>query len=425
MSRKKTTPAMIGYDLGSSYSQISLCRADTKEPETISATMGMEQYNIPTALCKRKGVNQWFYGKEALKYAQREDGVLVESLYDLAMTGEEVMVDGENFDPIALLTLFVKRSLSLLTVEVNTEKPDTILFTVENLTQRTVEVLSAVAAGLNLSPGHIFFQGYQESLYQYVIHQPQELWKHQVLVFDYSKDLRAYILECNRKTTPIVVFVEKQEIPLLTKPDDWSEENRKEQDGRFLMMAKQLCGDRQISSVYLLGDGLKGDWAEETIRFLCAGRRVFQGNNMYSKGAAYGAREKKHPTELTASFVFLGEDKLKANVGMQVLRQGADSYFAVLDAGVNWYEAQSRYEVILDEGKQLVFLITSLTGGIVTKQAFDLEGLPERPPRTTRLSVRLNMISAEWAKVTVTDMGFGELFPASGKKWMREFSVSE
>lgn len=109
--KKKNSKMVVGYDLGKVVSQISFCSLDGGDAETVSSVAGTEQYNIPTVLCKRSGVNQWFYGKEALKYAGEEDGILVEDLLTLADRGEDVLVEGESFDPVALLTLFVKEVL--------------------------------------------------------------------------------------------------------------------------------------------------------------------------------------------------------------------------------------------------------------------------------------------------------------------------
>lgn len=431
-SRKSKTPlkrqtgtVMIGYDLGNLNSQISFSKPGTTEPETVSAVMGTEQYNIPTVLCKKPGVNQWSYGKEALRWADMEAGILVENLFELAVVGEPVLIDGENFDPAALLTLFIKRSLSLLSMEINLSADlAAIMFTVEKLNLRNIEVLSAVAEGLELRPEQFFFQSYRESIYQYIIHQPQDLWSNRVLIFDYNVNLKTYMLETNRKTTPVVVFVEKQEYPHLIRTFGLTEEKRQEWSERFLEIAGQLCNGRLISAVFLLGDGFKEAWTGEFMKYLCQGRRVFQGNNMYSKGACHGAMEKRKPSETAASQVFLGEDKLKANIGMKVLRHGAESYFAVLDAGVNWYEIRNQYQLILEEGNELSFIVTSLTGGVVTEQIITLEGLPERPARTTRLLIRIRMLAAEKVQVTVTDMGFGALFPASGQKWVRELNIT-
>ena len=105
---------IVGFDLGEENSQISFYGAGNKNVETVSAVAGVEEYNIPTVLCKREGNGQWFYGREALRVANEEDGILVDHLLSHAMDGEPVLVDGEAYEPAALLSLFFKKSLGLL-----------------------------------------------------------------------------------------------------------------------------------------------------------------------------------------------------------------------------------------------------------------------------------------------------------------------
>ena len=59
---------VIGFELNNRYAQISYCLSEDRGVETFSQIAGEEDYNIPMALCKRIGVNQWFCGREALRY---------------------------------------------------------------------------------------------------------------------------------------------------------------------------------------------------------------------------------------------------------------------------------------------------------------------------------------------------------------------
>lgn len=426
--KKKSGKAVVGYDLGKTASQISFCALNTEEVETVSSVAGTEQYNIPAVLCKRSGVNQWFYGKEALKYAKEEGGILVEDLLTLAERGEEVMVEGESYDPAALLTLFVKRSLSLLNMRLSLNQVEAFMFTVEDLTPQMVDVLNKVAAGLSLQAEHILFQSHVESFYYYTLHQPVDLWKYNVMIFDYNSSLKSICLECNKKTSPQVVFIDSNSYPDVARvrwsPDEAEKaEQKKNLDGEFLRIAESEMEGSMFSTVYLLGDGFKEGWASESLRYLCRNRRVFQGNNLYSKGACYGALERLMPSEAGKTHVYLGADKLKSNVGMKVLRRGEDSYFAILDAGTNWYEVTADFEVILEEGNTVDFIITPLTGEKVMDKRITLEGLPERPRNTTRLKFHIEMTAVNQVTATIEDMGFGEIFPSSGKGWTQTITV--
>lgn len=426
--KKSRGRIVVGYDLGEDYAQISYFISGEEEPETLSVVTGTEQYNIPLVLCKRNGVNQWFYGKEALKHAAAGDGVLVEELVTLARKGDPVDVGGESFDPAALLTLFVKRSLSLLSLTVSLQNLAGIMFTTGDLDKRMVEVLSHTAANLNLKTDRIFFQSHVESYYYYTLNQPKELWNYGSILFDYdNRRLKAYRLNMNRKTTPVVVYIEVEEFPEMEREAGGAEEEslsvKKELDGRFLSIARKKCGGQSLSSVYLIGEGYKDEWASESLRYLCQGRRVFQGNNLYGKGACYAVREKLETDGGQKEYVFLGLDRLKANIGMKVLRKGLDSYYAIMDAGVNWFEAKKEFDVVLEEGNSLSIILTPLNGKEPREIHMILDGLPERPKRTARLHVTMEMAAEDQVKIKVRDRGFGELFPASDGEWMKLFEI--
>ncbi len=116
VGKKKNGRIMIGYDLGENYAQISYYLPAAEDAETLAVVTGSEQYNIPMVLFKRRDVNQWLYGKDAVRAVKEQEGEPVENLLELAHKGETVIIEEESFDPVALLTLFVKRRLSILNI---------------------------------------------------------------------------------------------------------------------------------------------------------------------------------------------------------------------------------------------------------------------------------------------------------------------
>lgn len=422
---------LVGYDLGEQYSQISYLVYGQEDVDTVATVVGTKQYNIPTMLCKREGVNQWFYGKDAVKNADEEGMIPVEGLLSLARSGEEVTLDGENFDPAALLTLFLKRSMTLMNFIATVDKIDAIMFTVEELDDRMVEILSRASVNLGLKTTQIYFQSHTESFYYYMLHQPAELWNYQVIACEHDgMRLKTYRMECNKRTTPIVVLIEEQIYETLIIPEETEEETIKQDayrlaDERFLGILKKMCEGRIVSSAYLLGDGFRNEWNKESLQFLCHNRRVFQGNNLFSRGACYGLQEKLEPSEVGAKHVFLGKDKLKSNVGMNVLRQGKDSYFALLDAGENWYEASKKCEFLLAGEREISFVITPLTGKNIETKKMILTGADVNSAPYTRYRLEMTMSTPEIMCVTVTDLGFGEMFASSGQVWKESFELSQ
>ena len=416
---------VLGYDLGDKVSQISFLSSDADMPETLSVLAGAELDNIPTVLCKRKDVNQWYYGKEAVRHMEDGDCVAVENLVSAAREGKPIMVGDAEYDPIALLTLFVKRSLSLLAMELKLDMVEAIMFTTKSLDHRMVQVLNAVTGALELKTSNIFYQSHEESFYNYMLYQPDELMHHEIIACDYDLEtLHVYEMNLNPNTTPIVATINVQTFDELKIGKDGFPKDAalfhktcERLDDEFLNIMQKVCGERIVSTIFLLGDGFKEKWTKRSLEFLCRTRRVFQGNNLFSKGATIAARERLRPSENSSRFVFLGEDKLKSNIGMNVLKCGTECYHALLDAGVNWYEASSQTDIIIDQHGVLDIQITPLTGKSPKIVQLFLDGLEKRPKGTTRLRLSLTMASVNEVDIKVQDLGFGELFPSSGKVW--------
>ena len=416
---------ILGYDLGNEFCQISCARSDSGEAETLSQVAGAQNYNIPTVLCKRAGVNQWFYGKEALKYADEEQGILVENLLGLALEGEPVLIEGESFDPAALLALFFKRSLGLVSQVSSAERIGALMITCEMVDGRVLDVLNRVVAAVHLKTDKVSIQSHTERFYNYMLRQPRELWINRALLFDYRAScMRIYQMECNRRTTPVVAFIREEAHPFYRwepLPEDKTEreERAAELDSAFLRLAEKY-GSERTESVYLIGDGFEQEWLRESLRFLCRGRRVFQGNNLFSKGACYGMQERINASAAGREHVFLGNEKLKANIGMEILRQGERSYYALLDAGVNWYEADETLEFYIQDGNEITLKITPLTGKGSKEARFILEDFPGG---ISRLRARFYLEAENLLAVEIQDLGFGEFRSASRMVWQERIEL--
>lgn len=403
---------VIGYDLNDFNAQISYCPLSVYEAETISSVMGSEVYDIPLVLCKRAEVNQWYYGREALRQAGEGAGTLVEGLFSKARKGIPVIVEDEEYDPVLLLSLFVKKSLSILSTVVPVSKIAGVMFTTGDIDEPNVKIFDTIVEGLGLKTKDIYFQSHVESLYYYTIHQQKDVWNGQVLACEYEKDMMiTHRLEFNQNTTPVVAFSETE------KYNNIEIGNK---DRNFLNILHKNCDGRYVSSIQLIGNGYKEEWYKDSLKYMCINRRVFAGNNLYSKGACYGVLEKIRPSDVGREHIYLGKDKLKANVGMEVLKRGQESYLVLLNAGINWYEVCNTAEVIVPEGNKIEFKISSLTGNKVYKEVMVLDEMPDRKPGTNRVRIFVRMLSGNTIFVEVTDLGFGEFYPATKKKWEKE-----
>ncbi len=416
---------VVGYDLGEHFSQISYWLGEG-EVETLSSVAGEECYNIPTVLCKRTGVNQWHYGREAQRCAQEGQGILVENVLQLAMEGEPVQIDGITYEPTSLLALFMKRSMGMLSQVSATDKLTAMMITCERLDSRRIEVLNQVVANLRLKTDRVYYQSHEESFYNYVIRQPEELWKTRALLLEYrGTKVLANCMDCNRRTIPVVAYIESWEYDMppydpMPQEEPMRQDKMEKLDREFADIASQVCSRTSVSSVYLIGENYSEEWMKESLRSLCMGRRVFQGDNLYSKGACLSAMERFKPSEVGKAYIFLGEDKLKYNIGMNILSQGQEVYLALLDAGVNWYEAEHRFEFYMRGGNELELQIISLIGGECRNVQIVLEDML---PGMSRMRGHLFLTGERELVMEIEDLGFGSFRAATNQVWRKQIAL--
>lgn len=428
-AKQNMVPAVAGYDLSGHTAQISYCLPGSDKPETISQVAGEEEFLIPAMLAKRTDRDLWLYGREAAECAEAGEAQPVTDLLKNAAAGVPVEVSGEAYDPVALLSLFLKRTLSLLAPILHPDRLQAFVFTVEEVTAPVMEALRQAAAMLELKTPQVYVIGRAESFFYYNISQPQELWMRDVLLCDFSaRHLKTFLFTANRRTTPVASFVEEKEWDEVEQIEYTGDETQDRRSGmkldrNFAFVMENVLAGHQVSTVYLIGEGFEGEWYQESLQLLCQDRRVFLGNNLYSKGACYAGKERLLKGGVSKGYAFLGKDMLKANVGMHVVRRGTDAYLALLDAGINWYEARKECDFLLEEKNTFSLRITPLNGREVREVLVTLTGLPARPARTTRIHMKVDMTDVKTVRISMEDMGFGEFFPATHKFWEETFQI--
>lgn len=421
--KKSKEHIVLGFDLADDYSQISYAYMNDQEPTTVSAVLGGDEMCIPTMLAKYENENTWTFGFDARKLDEEGGGTVISNLLTLAKEKHPIKVEDKDYNPIDLLALYMKKCFSLLSLTAPIEKVSVIVITVDNADSLTIEVLSKAITTLRIKPEKVFFQNYSESAYNYIIHQNQELWTHDVLICHlkedgmYTRSLKKYL-----NTSPTVMVMDEKNFSHIKAAElkGASEATKNKLDQAFCHILYGLCEDNHISSIFLLGKEFEGDWFKESLRYMSRGRRVFGGNNLFSKGAAYGARQKLEDYNENFRYVFLDKDKVKANIGLDAVIDGELSYLPLIDAGKNWYDSTREIQVILDNEDTLSFVITPLNGKNVKNELMYLTGIPTRAAKATRVLINIKMASERKMVVTVTDMGFGQFYPPSGLTWRQE-----
>ena len=171
------------------------------------------------------------------------------------------------------------------------------------------------------------------------------------------------------------------------------------------------------SSIQIDGEGFDQEWAQKSVKLLCyQKRKVFYGNNLFAKGACAAGAE-RFLTRKLRDYRYLSSSLVLKDVGMDMRVMGAQAYYPLIEAGRNWYECRAECELILDGTDELIFVASAMGENEKKYIGMRLPGLPKRPNKTTRLDVKLQYISQDECEIMVTDLGFGEMFPSSGKVW--------
>lgn len=418
---------VIGFELNKDYSQLSFCALNQSMPDTLSLVTGMEEYAIPTALAGRRVEDTpgqykllWSVGKDTRSLAPEDNLFIIDNLLDNLESDTSVVLGDEEFMPDQLLCIYLKKCFSLLVAAGHQEDVVGIAITSEALSGKIMQTISQ-----NFTQVPVFFLNRQECFYQYMLHQPQEMWMHDCLLFEYQEDFLLGIrFEHNPMARPVVCMTTQVCFEGKKKLTFVSETEKQNQDTQLSEAIDELSRGRAISCTFLLGDGFSRDWCRQSLNKLCRFGRVFQGNNLYSKGACYGARERVSPSSLSTQYVYLGENKLRCNVGMDVCERGKDGYLPMLHAGVDWTQASYRREFILAKNNTLRLHITPVDGGKERTADITLDYFQIRGNATNRIELYLQMIKPDTLHVEVKDLGFGEIFPSRGTLWQDDLIIS-
>ena len=83
--------------------------------------------------------------------------------------------------------------------------------------------------------------------------------------------------------------------------------------------------------------------------------------------------------------------------------------------GVNWYGADCSYDLIVDDTDELEIFLSPVDTMEKQVVRVSLADFPERPNKTTKITLKLSFTSDSRCHLMVIDKGFGEFFASSGR----------
>ncbi|CRZ33465.1 hypothetical protein DFR55_11618 [Herbinix hemicellulosilytica] len=404
---------IVGFDLCDDYSQISCFSYKTYEPISISPSDDEEDTLIPTALAVRYDTGIWLFGKEAVRCAKEGSAVLVDKLITKLKNKEAVEIDGQSYGPVTLLEKYFRKTLTLIKNYFPTETITRLVVTIDEMDTDLFEGIYEALYMLGIDKDRATVISHGSSFMYYALSQEKELWLNDVGLFDFNENgLYYYQISINRRLNPMIAGMEKRDF---SDTLNYKMLKNKKVDLKYAFetIAHTAMYKQIISTLYITGRGFEGGWADDVIKSLCAGRRVFMGQSLYTKGACYAAKELSGDEKL-GDIILLNNDMIVSSIWIKVYVDGHIKEVMLSDAAVPWYEVNSEIEVIPDEEADIEIIFRNILTKEIIRERIPLYNLPERPNRMTRLKISISCLDKSKVKIVITDLGFGDIYPALG-----------
>lgn len=392
-----------GVDLREDETQLSYFIEGMDDPESVSTYVNEGRYIIPTIIAKTE--QGWVVGEEAIEEQKKGNPFVYDGILKQALDGD-----------IELLKNFIEECLRKIPNLELPEQLDGIDFTVPEIELHVNNCIFTCMEQLGVLSDKIHVIGYAESSIYYALSQKRNLWKNDVVFFDLSNKSFWYrhIHIAKGNKTELVLMEEQELTKQLNMEMLQTKEGIAEADRILLKLTQRLFEKKTICTVYLIGVGFfEEDWAEMTLKYLCRGRRVFKGRNLYTKGACYASYDRIAVHAFNA-FCFLCSGTIPESLGIRIIDKEAEKTWILISAGTNWYDAKNRVECIVDETDQ--FELVAIPAGSKDEHVkrVSMKTLPQRAKRMSRVEISVEFYEQSRGRLQVSDIGFSNAFPGSG-----------
>lgn len=417
----------VGLDLCDDRTQLSCYNEKIYEPESIC------QYEegdagFPTVLGVREATGEWLIGEDAVACEKNGEGILINHIIGTVMNQRSFKVYNVDFTGVQILEKFLRKCLRLL----KKYYPDNVIckltVTIKYMNIHLIKTIYEALRQLGIEKDRVQVVGHEQCYLYYALSQKKELWMNDVGLFEFDEvGLSYHQISINRRTIPMMVSVASKDLK-----ETLSYELLKEQEESvgyiFDNIAKSIFHKQIVSTVYITGVGFEGHWADAVLKELCIGRRLFVGQNLYSRGACYmskeqAAKESSELTEKLSDFIFLSDEMITCNITTRVYYGAKMTDLVLAKAGMPWYDVDTCIDLIPDFEEELEIVVKDIMKRSATTYLLHMDSFPKRKNKMSRIGVRVQFIDHFTCVVTVKDLGFGEIYPSTNRVWEKTISL--
>ena len=372
--------------------------------------------HVPAVVCREKKDDLWYIGESAYRMALSGKGVLTDRLLSLLKKGGTSTISRRSYTAEQLISKMLASVLWQILNGRDLKIVDQLVIALHKPEKEVMDAVLNAAENTGVDRSRIRIISHAEAFVYYTLAQEKEFYSNMVGLFDLSDEcLSYYRLKVMRGISRNSVVVEGTDLEEAFHIGILKNESGSELGDRIITDAAKKClGNDIFSTVFLTGRGFeRTDWAKGFISYVCKRRRVMYEQGLFAIGAAELAEELFFGEE--KPYLIFCDTRVAAEVSMDVMIREHKSRLILIPPGQYWYGAGAYAEVMPREQDYLDILVEPMERRESSRTVrVSLSGFPRRPERCTKLAVEVSFTDAEHLKVRVTDLGFGDLFPAEG-----------
>ena len=410
---------ILGIDLCDDYCQVGYYNPQSRESDSLEIDND-DSYMIPTVVCKVKNSNEWEIGQAAYRCAITGQGTTVDKLVSLCMKNGTSTIEGVRYSAAQLIGFFFGKLINKIMDNMGESRFSEIVVTSRNNLTGAFECIKEGAVLAGIPEECLHFATHSETYLYYVISQKPDVYTNMACLFDISDSgMDYYELTITRGRKPQIAEVlyrrleEGFSIDILD-----TVQGRKIADKILCSCSERILGKRVVTSVFLTGRAFDTEtWADTFINVMCSKRRVF-----FAQGAAYMAAE-YDTSESCYPYICICKGRLANRVTITADYCGQARQIIAAEAGRSFRDAGLDADFILDDADKIEFNVSGVKMPWQKRLPVSLADFPRRPGKATRINVRVWFEDDDIMKAEITDLGFGEFYPSSGKKVVQEFRL--
>ncbi len=412
----------IGLDLCKKNIQLSFFREDKKEPESIYQLNNSETYQLPNVMFYSVEEKKWYVGNHVSAVRFQKQGMIVEDVVGNVDSPNHVVVDGASYTYEALLLILLKTHIEDFIARSEDYHLAGLTVTLEQYHPVIYKLLEKLRKELALPKESFYVMSHENAFYQYVMRQDDKLRTNSVAMFEYGTEGMDYYRIDKRYQGKTQIYSISHEDMRKEMAYTMLFQDVEKLDKHFAELARVKMKETYISTVYLTGPGFNDQWIEEATKVLCDGRRVFMGQNIYTKGACYHARFGAY--EEDRDCIFLSAGSIPFDIGVSVGEvEGRNKFYPIAIGGREWYNMNGKVTLFMDDTNRVEMIYRDKITKDTVKEIIEIHGLPKRPPKTTKLSLEVELYDEKMGAIIIRDVGFGKIYPTTNKIYRKDFSI--